>query len=109
MISTRSSGGLVRIRTIFQGLVTQFQGQALGRIHCLGLLGSDSKKWSVEGRNIFLDLKGTALAASQRSRPVSGLPLTEVTAPRIVCALVFGTWVIKSIDVVSVPRHLGQG
>lgn len=96
------------IHTILQGLVTQFEGQALRRIHRLGLLGSDSEKWGIEGRNIFLDLRGTALAASQRNRPVSGRPLTEVTAPRIVCALVFGTWVIKSIDVVSVPRHLGQ-
>lgn len=95
--------------TILQGLVTEFERQPLRRIHGLCLLGGDFEKRGVKGRNIFLDLTGTALAGHRGDRPVSGRPLTEVTAPRIVCALVFGTWVIESIDVVSVPRHLGQG
>ena len=110
MISTQFAGGLGRIRTILQGFVTQFEGQSLGRIHRLGLLGGDSEKRGVECRNIFLDLKWKCISSVTEGAGRSvGRPLTEVTAPRIVCALVFGTWVIKSIDVVSVPRHLGQG
>lgn len=71
----------MRIRTILQGFVTQFEGQPLGWIHGLGLLGGDSEKRGVERRNIFLDLKGPALAASQRSRPVSGMPTHRSNRP----------------------------
>lgn len=66
--------------SILQGIIPQSESQPLWMIHGLCLLGDKFEERVFERHKIFIDLKGTALAAYQGNKPVRRRSFTEVTA-----------------------------